>query len=130
MIYRFIVSNLLGITGLLLLCASFLSKKIIIIALGFNQNVEGFKQSFLSVFFLNRLFWLIPFLLMFIGSVLVIPSFIELVTTGATYEHWSRFIAMSALFSFSIILVVTRLLYYILDLIARQFDYIKSHNQQ
>ena len=54
------------------------------------------------------------------------PSFIELVTTGSTYEHWSRFLAMSFLCGAGIILAVTKVIDYSLDLIAARVAYLKS----
>ena len=52
------------------------------------------------------------------------PSFLQLVRTGATYEHWSRFIAMSLCFSVAIILVTTRACDYILGLLEDRLDYL------
>ena len=53
-------------------------------------------------------------------------SFVQLVTTGATYEHWSRFIVMSFLVSAALILSVTRLLDYTLGLIETRLEYLKT----
>jgi fucose permease len=62
---------------------------------------------------------------MFFGGLLVLPSFLELVRTGATYEHWSRFIAMSFLFSLAIILLTTRACDYILDLLESRLEFLR-----
>jgi hypothetical protein len=58
-----------------------------------------------------------------IGGLLVAPSFLELVRTGGTYEHWSRFVAMSFFVEIAFILIVTRTINYSLDLIERQLAY-------
>jgi len=54
------------------------------------------------------------------GGLLVLPSFLQLVHTGATYEHWSRFLAMTFLYAVAVILVVTRVIDYVLGLIERR----------
>jgi len=66
----------------------------------------------------------VPSALTAIGVALVIPSFLELVRTGATYEHWSRFIAMSFFCSIALILVVTRAIDYVLQLVADRLAYL------
>jgi glycosyltransferase involved in cell wall biosynthesis len=125
MIYRFVVSHLAGTTACLLFCASYLSRKMVNIALP-GEAHHSAKPDPLSALFSTRLFWVIPWLAMTIGGLLVIPSFLELVRTAHTYEHWSRFIAMSFLFLIAIILIVTRILDYILDLVAEHLAFVKS----
>jgi hypothetical protein len=61
------------------------------------------------------------------AAALVAPSFVELVRTGATYEHWSRFIAASVLVSVSIILIVTRVLDYTIDLLEARMAFVREH---
>lgn len=123
MIYRFIVSHLLATVGFLLLCASYLSRTIVSITLT-AKPARGFVHSVVAAFLSSPAFWIVPALLILIGGGLVLPSFFELVTTGATYEHWSRFIAMSFLFQIASILVVTRAVDYTLGLIAAQLRYL------
>jgi hypothetical protein len=60
------------------------------------------------------------------GLLLVMPSLIELVRTGATYEHWSRFIAMSFCFSTALILIATKAVHYVLGLLEQQLDYLRA----
>ncbi len=64
--------------------------------------------------------------LLVIGAVLVAPSFVQLVRTGATYEHWSRFIAMSVCASIALILVVTRIVDFSLDLLGERLAYLRG----
>ena len=61
-----------------------------------------------------------------VGGALVMPTVFELVRTGATYEHWSRFIAMSTLVSCGLILVVARLFDHCLNLLADRVAYLKA----
>jgi hypothetical protein len=58
------------------------------------------------------------------GGLLVLPSFLELVRTGATYEHWSRFIAMSFCWVLASIIAVTGVIDYVLGLLGTQL----AHN--
>jgi glycosyltransferase involved in cell wall biosynthesis len=124
MIYRFVVSHLVGISAALLLCASYLTDRIVQIALSSESSHE--EEGAARRFFISRWFWLVPSALTAIGVALVIPSFLELVRTGATYEHWSRFIAMSFFCSVALILVVTRAIDYVLQLVAERLAYLHS----
>jgi hypothetical protein len=70
--------------------------------------------------FSGRLIWAVPPVLLIGGGLLVLPSFLELVRTGATYEHWSRFIAMSFCWVLAAIIAVTKVIEYVLDLLGAQ----------
>ena len=127
MIYRFVVSHLIGTSACLLFCASYTTNRMVKIAL----SMHGARQSFsdrLERFVSSPQFWAVPFLLTAAGVWLVIPSFIQLVRTGATYEHWSRFIAMSFLCSVALILLITRGIDYILDLVSERLEYLESEH--
>ena len=78
-------------------------------------------------FFAGPNFWLAVCLMILAGGGLVLPSFFELVQTGATYEHWSRFIAMSFLLSIALILLITRLLDFCLELIMGHMNFIDEN---
>ena len=65
-----------------------------------------------------------PLALLFAGGLLVLPSAVELVETGGTYEHWSRFIVMSSCFSVAFVLAVTRLVVITVDLVAERVAYL------
>jgi Glycosyl transferase family 2 len=122
MIYRFVVGHLAGTLAGLLLCASYLTGRMVAIAL---RDVEGERGSrnLLDWFFSNRLPWLVPLLLLVGGGLLVLPSFLELVRTGSTYEHWSRFIAMSFCWELASIIAVTAVIDYVLGLLSAQLAY-------
>ena len=124
MIYRFIVSNLAGVAAFLLFSASYVTARIVAMTLQ-NGNPRRSATSMTRAFLHSASFWAAPLLLIFLGGMLVLPSFLELVRTGATYEHWSRFIAMSFLFSVAIILLTTRACDYILDLLESRLEFLR-----
>lgn len=120
MIYRFLVSHVLGTIAGLLLCASYLTAKIVKIARPAGDRSQDEIRSRLLT---SRLFWLVPGVCFLAGGALVLASFLELVRTGETYEHWSRFVAMSFFWSIGSIFAVTRVMDYVLDLLAAQLAY-------
>jgi len=122
MIYRFVVSHLAGTLAGLLLCASYLTGRMVAIAL---REAEGRRRNrnLLDWFFSTSLPWVVPPLLLLGGGLLVLPSFLELVRTGSTYEHWSRFIAMSFCWSLASIIAVTTVIDYVLGLLRAQLAY-------
>jgi glycosyltransferase involved in cell wall biosynthesis len=125
MIYRFLVSDLCGMAGCLLLCFSFLADRIVSIAL--PNEVQG-RQRKLSVrFFRSRWFWILPAALASIGVALVAPSLVERTFTGFTNEHWSRYIVMTFFVSTAIVLTVTRLTESLLTLVEGRLDYLQYH---
>jgi glycosyltransferase involved in cell wall biosynthesis len=129
MIYRFIVSELLGACGCLLICGGCLAGKMVALALAQGRD-KGNPYGRFSAFLSSPFFKFVPLTLILAGGLLVLPSFVELIRTGATYEHWSRFIAMSFLFSIAIILVVTRIIDRILDLVADRLEYLQADQEE
>jgi glycosyltransferase involved in cell wall biosynthesis len=128
MIYRFVVADLATTSGVLLLCASYLAKRVVQIVLNLPE------QSFLlhraiGGFLRSTWIWVVVTSCLIGAGVLVAPSFVELVRTGATYEHWSRFIAASVLVSVSVILVVTRVLEYTIDLLDARLIFVRRQEQ-
>jgi glycosyltransferase involved in cell wall biosynthesis len=126
MIYRFVVSSLLGTGACLLFCAAHVSRRMVNLVL-FNRR-RAVPQDILGQFLNSRVFWYITVFLFLLGGLLVFPSFKELVLTGATYEHWSRFIVMSFLYSIAIILVGTKIIDYSLNLLADRLEYLNRLN--
>jgi hypothetical protein len=122
MIYRFLVSSLGGTTACLCFCASFLTGRITQIAL--RDEVSCQDGTWVARFFRNRWFWLLPVGLALFGGALVLASFVQLLTTGATYEHWSRYVVMSFCFSTAIILGVTRAVDVVLGLVSERVEYL------
>jgi len=122
MIYRFVVSHLAGTLAGLLLCASYLTGRMVAISLGEGEGTQRNRNP-LDWFFSTWLPWLVPLILLLGGGLLVLPSFLELVRTGSTYEHWSRFIAMSFCWSIASIIAVTAVIDYVLGLLSAQLAY-------
>jgi glycosyltransferase involved in cell wall biosynthesis len=124
MIYRFVVSGLMASSACLLLTSAHLTRKIVSIVLtdGTTEERHPARGPALAA----ALFWILPISMFMVGGALVMPSFLELVRTGGTYEHWSRFIAMSALFSCALILVVAKIFDYCMDLLAARVAYLRA----
>jgi glycosyltransferase involved in cell wall biosynthesis len=125
MIYRFVVSSLLTTTGTLVLCTSHLVRRIV------HMMLQIPEESRAIVWARRRLlrgwaFWSTVAFLLALGGWLVTPSFLELVRTGATYEHWSRFIAMSTCVGVALVLVITRIVDFSLDLLEERLDYLRT----
>jgi glycosyltransferase involved in cell wall biosynthesis len=129
MIYRFVVADLATTSGTLLLCASYLSRRVVQMVLQLPDT------DFLFHRLAGRLLrgaglWLVVVSFFVAAAILVAPSFLELVRTGATYEHWSRFIAASVLVSVSLTLLVTRALDFTLDLLAARLAFLREEAEE
>lgn len=127
MIYRFIVAHLAAIAAFLLFSASYITARMIGMTLGHSQLSP--RTALAKSFIHSGFFWIVCAALLIGGTALVIPSFIQLVETGATYEHWSRFIAMSLCFSIATILLATRACDYILGLLESRLEYIEQRDR-
>lgn len=109
MIYRFLVSSLLVTAALLLAGGAYLTARIVDVTLMPGVVRTGLRPLVRRVF-ASGWFWALPLSLFLVGGLLVLPSLLQLVRTGATYEHWSRFIAMTTLYSVALILIVVRVI--------------------
>jgi glycosyltransferase involved in cell wall biosynthesis len=123
MIYRFLISDLAGTTACLCFCASYLTGRMTSIAL---TDEAGILRSRLTGWlFRTCWFWAVPIGFALVGGSLVISSLLQRVTMGLTYEHWSRYVVMSFCLAVAIILSVTRIIDYVLDLVGGRLDYLK-----
>jgi hypothetical protein len=127
MIYRFVTSDVCGIAACVCISASSVADRMIRIAL-FDEIGER-PRSRLESFFSSRWFWTVPVLLVLTGGALVISSFLSLLRTGAIYEHWSRFLVMSFCASSAVMLMVTRLLHYALNLVEERMKYWRTSGE-
>jgi hypothetical protein len=125
MIYRFIVSHLIATGALLLACMGYVARKMVRLTISSDGSSHRYSDP-LSAWMESRAFWALPLVLIVAGGVLVYPSYRELVLTGATYEHWSRFIVMSYLVTTAIILCITRGISSVLDLVGQRLAYLFS----
>ncbi len=121
MIYRFLVSHLLGTAACLCFCASYILGQMIEIAL--SEEIGTRKDSWVERFFHSRWFWVMNAALAAIGVSLVLGSLLQLLETGSTYEHWSRFIVMTFCLSIVTILLITRCIEYVLGLVRERVLY-------
>jgi glycosyltransferase involved in cell wall biosynthesis len=124
MIYRFIVAHLLGVASCQLFCAAYLAGRVVEIALGGAPHATSLAHRLLRPFFTWRFFWAVPGLLLAVGVALVWSSFVELVQTGATLEHWSRFVAMSFCWLIAFVLAGARIVDHVLGLIGARLRYL------
>jgi MFS family permease len=124
MIYRFIVSQIFAIAGCLSLCASYLTGRIVDLTLA-DEAFES-RYSRTVRFFQSRAFWLVPALLVLVGTILVFRGFLQLITSGHVTEHWSRFVVMSFCFSAAVILAITRAVDFILRLLNDRIQYFRE----
>jgi len=124
MIYRFLVSELFGIAACLLFAASYLTDRMVSIAL--TGEVVDRDRSLRSRFFRSRWFWLWPTGFALTGTLLVLASVLRWLNTGATYEHWSRYVVMTFCLSAAAILAVTRGIGYVLSLVAERVSYLND----
>jgi len=123
MIYRFLVSELAGITACLCLCASYLTGRMTSIAL--TDEAGPLKSRLSSWLFQARWFWAMPIAFYLVGGLLVVSSLFDRLTTGLTYEHWSRYVVMSFCFAVAMILSVTRITDYVMNLVGGRLNYLK-----
>jgi hypothetical protein len=87
---------------------------------------SGDLRSRLSLWlFQTRWFWTVPIGFCLVGASLVLTSLLQRLTTGMTYEHWSRYVVMSFCFAVAIILSVTRVIDYVLNLVGSRLEYLK-----
>lgn len=122
MIYRFVVSQLLGSTAVLCWCAAYLARRLMVVT-GVREPRPHRGERLARRFFGGPWFWLAEAALLLAGFLLVEPSLRSLVTTGATYEHWSRFVVMSFLGGAAAVLAVTWLLHRAADLLEGQREF-------
>lgn len=121
MIYRFLVSELAAVTACLALCGSYLTGRMVDLTLG--EEAFAAHYSVTARWFRSRAFWLVPAMFVLVGTALVFPGFVQLITNGHVHEHWSRFIVMSFCFSTAMILLGTRVMDYILGLVEDRLRY-------
>ena len=121
MIYRFLVSQLLGTAACLAFSASYILSQMTEIALA--EEIGKHQPSLVERFFNSGWFWVMNALLTVVGGSLVLGSFLQLLETGSTYEHWSRFIAMTFCLSIVTILLITRCTDYVLGLVRERVRY-------
>lgn len=125
MIYRLIVSNLLGITAVLFYSASFITEKTVAMTVSKPITVGG-RQSFISKLYGSKFIWAVPLLGTLLGLFLIGDSLYNRIFMGETYEHWSRYVAMSFFVSVAFIVMATKSIEHVLKLISERLKYVQS----
>ena len=125
MIYRFVVADLATGSGTLLLFASYLARRVVQMVLQLPDEDFLFHRL-VGRFLHGPWLWIVVSTFVLSAAILVLPSFLQLVRTGGTYEHWSRFIAASVLVGVSLTMLVARVLDYTLDLLAARLAFLRE----
>ncbi|MFZ1728675.1 MAG: glycosyltransferase family 2 protein [Bacteroidota bacterium] len=123
MIYRFVVFNLMATAGAMVLAAAYLSSRLVSIVL-LRQNARGITDVVYRVFMASNVVIYVAIVLAAMGVAMVVPSIIQLATTGSTYEHWSRFIIMSQFVTTATVLIVTKAVDLILELLMGRLSFL------
>lgn len=123
--YRFMVSNLMANTAMILFMASFLTERIVVIALSGHGRKPALKIP-ASHFFRSGYSHFFAAVSLVAALFLVGDSLWSRLTIGQTNEHWSRYITMSFFMSFSFIIWIAKAIDYILSLIEDRVDYINN----
>ena len=126
MIYRLITGNLLGILFLILLIGAYLSKRIIRITLLKNQQPGSIETGLIYHFFSSNYPIILAIIISFLGIYLIKDSLLDRLTSGNTDEHWSRYITMSFFLSSAFLLLVSKIIDYILNLVQDRVSYLRS----
>jgi len=129
MIYRFVVADLATYSGVLLLSASYLSRRIVQMVLQLPREDFLFHRV-VAAYLRGPWVWAVTGVCVSTAAALVAPSFVELVKTGATYEHWSRFVAASVLVGVSLTMLVTRVLDCTLDLLEARLAFLRNEPEE
>jgi len=125
MIYRLIVSELLGVTAVLFFSASFITERMVTVTIS-RPKGEVIRGSMIARVYSSGLMWAVPILGTLLGLFLIADSLIDRILMGQTYEHWSRYVAMSFFVTVSFIVLVTKCIEQVLHLIAGRLEYMRS----
>jgi glycosyltransferase involved in cell wall biosynthesis len=121
MIYRVITGGIFATIGTLFLTGAYLTYKIV------SETINlAITKNIVYRFFNSWLLWLIVFLFLGTGIGLVFHSIIDRLETGHTYEHWSRYIAMSFLVTNAFVLIITKAIDYVFNPIVDRLKYLQS----
>jgi glycosyltransferase involved in cell wall biosynthesis len=121
MMYRFIVSHLLGTAAILAFCAAHLTSRLVAITITNKPGPNLWGRCFHS-----RLVRSAPVLMLAGAAALVFPSAVQLAETGRIVDHWSRFVTMSFLTSGAMILATARVIDYTMGRVAAQLSWMRS----
>lgn len=124
--YRFMVANFMGTLSLISFLAAFVSEKVVNISLSGKKGHTRPLVIPTNRFFVHNLSHWFAAICLVVGLSLVANSLFDRLATGATNEHWSRYIAMSFLVSVASVIWIAKGLNFILSLIEERMNYL--HN--
>jgi glycosyltransferase involved in cell wall biosynthesis len=120
MIYRVITGGIFTTIGTVLLTGAYLTYKIV------SETINiSISKNIIYRFFNSWLVWVIVLLFLTTGIGLVFNSILDRLETGHTYEHWSRYIAMSFLVTNAFVLIVTKAIDYVFNPIVDRLKYLQ-----
>lgn len=125
MIYRLIVSELLAVTAALFFSASYITERMVAITIS-RPKGEVVRGSLIARIYSSGLMWAVPVLGTCLGLFLIADSLIDRILMGQTYEHWSRYVAMSFFVTVSFIVLATKCIEQVLHLISARLEYMRS----
>jgi glycosyltransferase involved in cell wall biosynthesis len=126
MLYRFILGHLAGISAFLMFAVALLCRRVVQMTIG-AQTGSHASKDWINRAFLSRFYWVLPVSCIACGGALAGANLFAHVASGAAYEHWSRFIAMSFFFLLAIIFICARVVAYLLELVSDQLAYLECH---
>ena len=91
-----------------------------------RPSLHSGRQSLLAKIYSSRFIWLAPVLGSILGILLIGDSLYNRFFMGETYEHWSRYVAMSFFISIAFITLATKSIEHVLKLISARLDYMQS----
>lgn len=125
MIYRFVVSALSALIGIILLSIAHITYNVVSFTLRPNSKQ---KKTILYYIFEHPTSILIAVFCYTIGTLLIFNSVWERFTTGLTSEHWSRYISMIVFYLSGTIILLSFFTNKILYLVKGRVAYLKSLN--
>lgn len=125
MIYRFVVSTVFGLIGIILLSISHITYNVVCFTLQPNAKQN---KTILYYIFEHSTSILIALICYLTGTLLVFNSIWERFATGLTNEHWSRYIVMIILYLSGTIVLLSFFTNKVLQLIKGRLAYLQSLN--
>lgn len=119
MIYRFLIGQLLGTLGFLLLGAGYVTTRVAALRRGREPAFSRLGRLFVRLL-RGRPGWTAVVALGLLGLLLVAPAIRQLLETGTTSVHWSRVVAMSVCGQIAAFVLLFKGIGYGLDLVAAE----------
>ncbi len=123
MIYRFLVADVLGIVGVLLLSMSSLSRNVVYSTV---QSTKVRKKTLIYYMFEHKTAIAFSIICFIIGSLLIYKSVWLRIRTSHTDEHWSHYITMIFFYITGTIIMLTYFANRVLNLVKERMDYLNS----